>query len=159
MNKLNRQFFKTKEIHKKNYNKYGWVLWILVVLILIFWLWWEIKSQMNENILAVFDEEKNQICLIESEFKIGLIDYLDSSDSIRIKIGEPDSIQEDSGMNSEIWYYDEIEIGLVNDYIYYIWCKDINIMTPNGIKIGLEKDEVSRILFGKKNSPWFTKCA
>lgn len=148
MNKQNDQYFKTKQKHKTNFKKYGWILWIGLLLIFLFKVYKEIKTQLKDNGLVVYVKSEEKACMIESEFKFGQIDYSDSPVAIKDKIGHPDSIKIDPDFNSEIWYYKDLDIGIINEHIYYMWCKDSVISTPHGLRIGLTKIEINKLLFG-----------
>lgn len=88
-------------------------------------------------------------CLPDSEFGLGEIKFSFTPDSIREKVGEPDSISTEIDFNSETWHYEHYEISIVNNHIYYMLSKNTITSTPSGLKIGLTKSEVSQILFGQ----------
>jgi len=50
MNELNKQYFETKEKHKKSVHKNAWILWLLVLIFFIITIVIEINNQQNENI-------------------------------------------------------------------------------------------------------------
>ncbi len=85
-------------------------------------------------------------CLLENEFKFGQIDYNFNYDSIINKIGKPDSIQVDEALNSEILYYQDLNIGMTNNHIYYMWIKSSELSTSSGIKLGLDKNTINEKL-------------
>jgi hypothetical protein len=148
MDDINTRYLRTKEARRKGFKKILWILWIGLLLIFVLWVENEIKSQLNDKGLIRFNKENYRICLEESEFKYGLIDYSDNKDSLLQKIGIPDTIEVNEDLHSEIWQYGFMDIGLSNNHIYYMWCKDSSLMTPSGIKIGLSKNDISKILFG-----------
>ncbi len=94
-------------------------------------------------------------CLPASEFGLDIINFSFTPDSIRENIGDPDSISTEPDFNSETWHYKHFDISIVNnDHIYYMLSKDSIASTPSGLKIGLSKTEISKILFGQ-NSGFF----
>lgn len=149
MNNLNQRYFKTRETHKKNFKKSGWILWIGLLLIFGYYAYKQIKDQLTDSGVIVTLND-NESCMIESEFQLGEIHYLDTPQQIMEKIGKPYSIEEDSFTNANTWIYKDLEIRIMNNHINYISCKDSTISTPNGLRVGLMKCEVDRILFGKK---------
>ena len=149
MNNLNQQYFKTKETHKKNFNKYGWVLWIGLFLVFGYYTYKQIKVQFLSSGVLIKTTDKES-CMIESEFQLGKIHYLDSTQQIIEKIGDPDFIEIDSIVNAHTWFYKEFEITIIQNHINFITSKDSSIATPHGIRIGLMKWEVDSILFGNK---------
>lgn len=52
MNTLNKQYFETKEIHKRNFKKSGWILWIVLFLVIAFSVYRELDSQIKQSKIA-----------------------------------------------------------------------------------------------------------
>ena len=46
MNNLNQQYFKSKEIHRKNFKRWGWVLWITIFSLIMIIIIMEIYGQL-----------------------------------------------------------------------------------------------------------------
>jgi hypothetical protein len=103
---------------------------------------------INRGLLIQTDSTS---CLPSSEFRLDNIKFSFTPDSIREKIGEPDSISIEPDFNSETLHYEHLDISIANNEIYYILSKDTIASTPSGLKIGLSKSEISKILFGENS--------
>lgn len=90
-------------------------------------------------------------CIPDSEFGLDEIKFSFTPDSVREKIGEPDSITNEIDYNSATWHYRNFDVSFSNNHIYYIQSKDTIASTPSGLKIGLSKSEISQILFGENS--------
>ena len=49
MNQLNKQYFHTRRVHKKNFKWYGWFIWIGILLIIVVSVYREIQSQLEKK--------------------------------------------------------------------------------------------------------------
>lgn len=136
-----------KKINEKNQIISGLI--ILIVGLLLFSCNYTKDKIINRGLVIQTDSTS---CLPSSEFGLDNIKFSFTPDSIREKIGEPDSISNQPDFNSETWHYKHFDISIVNnDHIYYISSKDTIASTPSGLKIGLTKTEISKILFGKNS--------
>jgi len=136
-----------KKIVTKNKINNGLI--ILVIGLLLFSCNYTKDKIVNRGLVIQTDSTS---CLPSSEFGFDDIKFSFTPDSIRKKIGEPDSISTEPDFNSETWHYKHFDISIVNnDHIYYMLSKDTIASTPSGLKIGLSKTEISKILFGKNS--------
>ncbi|MBI9033676.1 MAG: hypothetical protein JEZ03_04300 [Bacteroidales bacterium] len=106
------------------------------------------NKKISKSLITLADSSS---CMPDSEFQLGSVKLSYHIDSIKQKLGEPDSITNEIDTQSEIWHYKQIDIGLINNHIYYMGSKDTITSTPSGIKIGLTKAEVSKILIGQNS--------
>lgn len=150
MTKLNRQYFKTRETHKRKFKKPWWLLWLTLLLIFVFYVYQVIQNQVHyPGVVTVLDN--SQICIPTSEFKIGLASYNDNKTQIEQNLFKPNRILTDSSLNTETWIYKDLKLEWSNGHIYYMSARNSNVATPSGIKLGLNKRLVGKILFGYKS--------
>ena len=149
MNSLNKQYFKTKETHKRNFKKPWWLLWIGLFLLFVLYVYHEIQLQIQyPGIVTIANE--SQICIPSSELKIGPAFYGDSKAQIEQSLHKPISISVDSILNTETWIYKDLKLEWSNNHIYFMSARNNKVTTPSGIKIGQSKDLINKILFGQK---------
>ncbi|MFB6344125.1 hypothetical protein ACE1ET_20570 [Saccharicrinis sp. FJH62] len=146
MNRLNEQYFKTKEIHKKNFKKQWWILWIVLLTAFFLYIYSEINTQIKYPGILII-AENNQVCIPTDELKVGNILYETQLDQLQ----SPDSTQMDSILNVRSWFYPNILIETVNDHIINIKALNNKVSTPSGLTIGQTKTKVSQILYGQKS--------
>ena len=48
MNKLNEQYLKSRETHKRSFNKKWWILWLIILVIFLVRVIIEILSQLDK---------------------------------------------------------------------------------------------------------------
>ncbi len=134
-------------INEKNILKSGLI--ILLTGLIFFSCNYTRNKIINRGLVIQTDSTS---CIPASEFGLDNIKFSFTPDSIREKIGEPDSISIQPDFNSETWHYKHFDISIVNnDHIYYMLSKDTIASTPSGLKIGLSKTEISKILFGQNS--------
>ena len=154
MNNLNDQYFKTKKIHKKGFKKWGWILWISLFLLFLTYVYQDIQGQLKSKGIVQYFENTKEVCLPASEFKFGEISLSDNLQTIKNKLGIPDSIEQDTLLNTETWFYKNQNIDITNNHIYNMECKNKDISTPSGIRLGITKNRFNKILWGKNSEKY-----
>jgi len=60
MNEINKQYFNTRNTHKKNLRKGSWVIWAVVAILAVFWIVREISRQVNEPVTEDEIQQKTE---------------------------------------------------------------------------------------------------
>lgn len=149
MSKLNEQYFKSRETHKKGFNKKWWILWVVILIIFLVRVGFEIASQIDDIGVVIYDKEHEIYCIIDSEFQLNEIVYSDNKERVESLLGKPSESYFEAVVHSETWLYKDISVSFVNDRVYEISTSSENYSTPSGLKVGIHRNEVSKILFSQ----------
>lgn len=148
LKRLNDQYFKSRENHRHSFDKRGLILWIFLLVVFVAFVILNVGQQLISQ-ETIPQNGDTTFCLPPSEFALGPVAYQDTEQIIYQKMKEPVRIIENPDLNYHQLIYDDLEISITGDHIFYLKAMSHKMATPSGIRLGMSKKVVLQKLHNK----------